>query len=566
METTFFANKNESQLRDGAQLQNGTYQIIRVLGQGGFGITYLAYDTRLKIYVAIKEFFPKTLCERDSQTGILKAGTSDSNELFKKLRAKFLKESRNLAKLNHPNIIHIRNSFEENNSAYFVMDYVEGKNLYEIIKENGALSINKAIEYVNKIGKALEYIHDKRINHLDVKPANIMINSQTDEPILIDFGLSKHYDDAGVQTTTTPVGLSHGYAPIEQYHSEGVHEFSPQLDVYSLSATLFFLITGKTPPQATNLISQKLEIPNSVPANLKGVIAKGMASDKRKRYETINQLLKDLKLKKKTKNIVLLILKILFCVLLGILIYLLIKEYREYYSGTENKDKEYPLPGDTLPKNEQIIQVQIADSLRNDSIYRNFTSPDLSFFNVHGRVKSIEYGKDDDTFPLTAHNDHNIIFDKEGKCNNLVKVFYGKHNAKVVRNNEGQVVSMTETPEITDQTIGKESFTWNNNHLVKEEYEGWEWGGEITYSYSDGHISYINYSYTGDFQEEKTSISLTDFKFDEYGNWISCVARTNTTNYNYDTENGEPKITKEPTQTEKVTRKITYYTKEEVGL
>ena len=231
---------NNNGLKSGTMLRNGTYRIERILGQGGFGITYFATDLSLERCVAIKEFFPREYCDRNKSTSHVRVGTSSNTELVLRLKVKFIKEARNIAKLDHAGIIKIHTAFEENNTAYYVMDYIDGRNLNEIIRNSGPLSEAKSIKYITQVGEALDYIHSRKINHLDVKPANIMIRRYDDRPILIDFGLSKQYDENGNQTSTTPTGISHGYAPMEQYKVGGVSEFSPQTDLYSLAATLYY--------------------------------------------------------------------------------------------------------------------------------------------------------------------------------------------------------------------------------------------------------------------------------------------------------------------------------------
>lgn len=282
-------------LKSGVLLRHDTYRIERILGQGGFGITYLATDLSLERYVAIKEFFPKDYCDREESTSHITVGTSSNVELVTRLKAKFLKEARNIAKFDHPGIIKIHTAFEENNTAYYVMDYIEGSNLNEIVKNSGPLSESKAVNYITQVGDALDYIHKHNVNHLDIKPANIMIRKSDDRPILIDFGLSKQYDSEGNQTSTTPTGISHGYAPMEQYKAGGVSEFSPQTDVYSLAATLYYLISGKIPPHATDLIEESLSFPTDFPMNLQKAISKAMSSARKNRHESVAQFLKALK-------------------------------------------------------------------------------------------------------------------------------------------------------------------------------------------------------------------------------------------------------------------------------
>ena len=277
----------QNSLRINATLRGGTYRIDRVLGQGGFGITYLATDLSLDKPVAIKEFFPKDFCDRDATTSHVTLGTTNTSELVNKLKAKFLKEAKNIAKFNHPNIIKIFAAFEENNTAYYVMEYIEGVSLSEMVKRNGRLAADVALNYISQIGSALDYVHSFRINHLDVKPANIMVRKSDNCPILIDFGLSKQYDSIGHQTSTTPVGISHGFAPGEQYRAGGVREFSPTTDEYSLAATLYFILSGVVPPEATKLIEEDLIFPDSIPTDYITPISKAMSSARKDRYPTV---------------------------------------------------------------------------------------------------------------------------------------------------------------------------------------------------------------------------------------------------------------------------------------
>lgn len=279
------------ELRQGSMLQGGKYVIIRVLGQGGFGITYLAEHTALRKKVAVKEFFPKTFCGRNDTTSQVRVATEANVSIVGQLKKKFIKEAQNLAKMDCPYIVRIIDVFEENDTAYYIMDYIEGRSLSDIVKSSGPLPVSTALGYVAKIGEALEYIHSKRINHLDVKPANIMVRSSDGRPIMIDFGLSKQYDNSGQQTSTTPVGISHGFTPIEQYSDGGVKEFSPQTDVYALAATFYFLLSGKTPAQAPDLISQGLTFPPLVPESLRAPIKKAMSAGRHDRYPTVSSFI-----------------------------------------------------------------------------------------------------------------------------------------------------------------------------------------------------------------------------------------------------------------------------------
>ena len=281
------------ELKKGSLLDHGKYQVMAILGQGGFGITYLVKDRGLDKLRAIKEFYPRDFCDRDPVTGDVKLGTKSNTDFIEKLKEKFIKEARNIASLDqHQGIVKIHSVFLGYNTAYYVMDFIDGDPLSYLVSENGPMPLKQAIKYVTQVGEALEYVHAHRINHLDIKPANIMIREKDDRPILIDFGLSKQYDSKGNETSSTPTGISHGYAPLEQYKSDGITEFSPQTDVYSLAATLFFSLTGEVPPAATDLLENPLQFPPSVPEYIQKAIQKGMASGRKNRHETVSHFLR----------------------------------------------------------------------------------------------------------------------------------------------------------------------------------------------------------------------------------------------------------------------------------
>ena len=281
------------QLKHGTLLQGGKYVIERALGQGGFGITYLARHELLDREMAIKEFFFRGYCERDSSTSSVTLGTQSSRSTVERFLQKFVKEAKTLSKLSHPNIIQIHDVFLENNTAYYVMEYVEGQSLGELVKSRGALPEWQAVDYVRQVADALAYIHGKGINHLDVKPGNVMLRADGKGVVLIDFGVAKQYDpDTGDGTTTTTVGVSHGYSPPEQYASGGVKSFSPESDVYALGATLYKLVTGETPPEAMALAQEGLPpLPSSLSLGCREAISRSMRSRKSERPRSVGEFL-----------------------------------------------------------------------------------------------------------------------------------------------------------------------------------------------------------------------------------------------------------------------------------
>ena len=278
------------QLQPGALLQAGKYRIEKILGQGGFGITYLATQELLNRRVAIKEFFMRDFCSRGQDTATVTLGTDANREQMERYRAKFLKEAKVIAQLDHPNIIRIYDIFEENGTAYYVMEYIEGESLSQLVKRRGALPEQEAVACIRSVAEALKHVHSLGINHLDVKPGNIMVRRADNRVFLLDFGLSKQYDTDGNQTSSTPLGISHGYAPIEQYTPDGMKEFSPQTDIYALGATLYYLVTGNTPPPAGELFTHKLEgFPPTVSSALRRAIGRAMRQQREDRPATVEK-------------------------------------------------------------------------------------------------------------------------------------------------------------------------------------------------------------------------------------------------------------------------------------
>lgn len=234
----------------------------------------------------------KELCNRNGKTHHMSVPSTGSKKLVDKFRAKFLKEANTIANLSHPNIIKIYDIFEENATAYYAMEYISGGSLADMLKKEPEqrLSEVEALHYLRQVAGALNYIHMLGINHLDIKPDNIL--DDNGRAVLIDFGVAKRYDNDGHQTSTTPVGLSHGYAPLEQYKSGGVAEFSPSTDIYSLGATLYKLITGQTPPDANDVLEKGLpNIEDMMSTQCADAIKKAMRSKRAYRQQSIDEFL-----------------------------------------------------------------------------------------------------------------------------------------------------------------------------------------------------------------------------------------------------------------------------------
>ena len=279
-------------LKPDALLQGGKYKIIKFLGQGGFGITYLAEQTMLDRHVCIKEFFVKGFCDRDETTSAVLLGTTSNAAQMRQYMAKFIKEAKTIGRLEHPNIVRIIEIFEENNTAYIVMEYISGESLAEYVRRVGAIPLEEAVRYVRGVGSALAFAHAHHVMHLDVKPSNVMLDQEKGRVVLIDFGLSKQYSESGEQTSSTPVGISHGYAPMEQYLAGGVQTFSPATDIYSLGAMLYKLVTGQTPPPASMVFEDGLpDMGDRIPASVRQAIESAMKPSRKDRPQSVEAFL-----------------------------------------------------------------------------------------------------------------------------------------------------------------------------------------------------------------------------------------------------------------------------------
>ena len=299
-------NTNNNALELGTILQGKayTYTIQKILGQGTFGITYLA-TTKVKVagalgelettmQVAIKEFFMKEINGREDNT----VTSGSKGGIYDKYKKKFAREAENLSKLHHPNIVKVLEYFETNNTVYYAMEYVEGGNLDAYIAQHNGLPEAECVKYAQQIGSALSYMHAHKMLHLDLKPGNVMLRPNKDA-VLIDFGLSKQYDDNGnPETSTTIGGGTPGYAPIEQSDYHEGKSFPVTMDVYALGATMYKMLTGVRAPEASAILNdgfpayelQKHQVSDEMIAH----IAKAMSALKKDRPQSVEAFLTSL--------------------------------------------------------------------------------------------------------------------------------------------------------------------------------------------------------------------------------------------------------------------------------
>lgn len=223
------------------------YTIEQVIGQGAFGITYLAEDVNLSRKVAIKEYMPAQLAVRADDKSAQPVSLEEAEKYFWG-KDRFLNEARLLADVKHPNIVQVLSVFETNNTAYMVMQYERGESLDNILKRHGTLDQAQLLEVLYPIMEGLEFIHSRHIIHRDVKPGNIYIR-EDGPPVLLDFGSARR----SLQTRTAKLTslVTPGYAPIEQYGARA-NKQGPWTDIYGLGATLHRSITGSPPPDAIN--------------------------------------------------------------------------------------------------------------------------------------------------------------------------------------------------------------------------------------------------------------------------------------------------------------------------
>lgn len=282
------------------------YKIMDVLGQGTFGITYKA-KVEMKgalgrldsnMYVAVKEFFMKEVNGRENSS--VTSGSTSNGGLFYYYRDKFEREARNLSTLSHPNIVKVLEAFHANGTTYYSMEYIDGISLDKKIAQSpqGRMPLTEAIETLKQIGAAIAFMHSRNMLHLDVKPGNVMMRKDG-TAVLIDFGLSKQYTSDGEPESSTKVGAgTPGYAPIEQASYHEGNGFPTMMDVYALGGTLFKMLTGQRPPEASEILNEGFPTDSLrqlfIPDNIVNSISKAMAPLKKDRWQTVDEFVKHL--------------------------------------------------------------------------------------------------------------------------------------------------------------------------------------------------------------------------------------------------------------------------------
>ena len=271
----------------------GRYTIKSVLGQGGFGITYLGMDELYQRKVAIKEFFPQGIVTRNTEyEDTVTVTYVEEKADYEKGKERFLKEARTMAKFSkNEGIVKVLDFFEINNTAYIVMEYLEGITLKQYIRENQRITLEELVRLLVPLIESLDEIHSQGMIHRDISPDNIMV--LPDGRIkLMDFGAARDYTKFGEKTLS--IVLKPGYAPPEQYQTHGIQ--GPWTDIYALCATMYKCITGETPPDAIdrvidNHLKKISEFGITIPPQVESVIIKGMSVSAKDRYQDIKDFL-----------------------------------------------------------------------------------------------------------------------------------------------------------------------------------------------------------------------------------------------------------------------------------
>ena len=268
----------------------GRYLVGRALGGGGFGITYLGFDTRLELKVAIKEYFPTVNASRMSRLSLeVSCYTGNASRYFEERKSKFLREARTMARLEKLHaVVGVRDFFEENNTAYIIMEYIEGTTLRELTAQRGGrIPVGELLSMLEPLFGELDEMHSQNLIHRDISPENLML--ERGQIRLLDFGCAR---EAGTITETMTIALKSGFAPIEQYQHKGQ---GPWTDVYALSATIYYCLTGKVPEHSIDRIcNDELILPRRLGVELSAeqeqALLYGMGIRPRRRFQSVRAL------------------------------------------------------------------------------------------------------------------------------------------------------------------------------------------------------------------------------------------------------------------------------------
>lgn len=270
---------------------NGKYRIDRYLASGGFGNTYAAYNVFLEEKVAVKEFYIRGVTQRDGDSVSVSVSNDENLTQFIDQKAKFMKEARRLRRLKNDHIVRVHDLFEENGTAYYIMDFVNGESLSSRLKRTGQpIGEQESLNILGQVLDALAVVHQQGIFHLDIKPANIMVDHEGNA-LLIDFGASKQIKQEGGATTSTGLCYTPGYAPIEQM-AQNFNQFGPWTDIYSLGASLYYMLTLHPLPSPADLLENEilLQMDDTVSPRTQQLVRRMMAPVRTQRPQSVAEV------------------------------------------------------------------------------------------------------------------------------------------------------------------------------------------------------------------------------------------------------------------------------------
>ena len=281
-----------SALEIGKTFGGGRYVVEKVIGAGGFGITYYVRHVELNVHYAVKEFFISGKCVREADKSTVYLQNIDPDR-YAKLKKRFADEARTLVVLNNPHVVRVIDIFDENNTSYIVMEFVPGVTLQQIIERRGKMPFLDAVNCMGQLAEAVSYIHSKHILHRDIKPENVIVTPDN-RVVLIDFGSAREFVHDEVQNQTAIV--THGYAPIEQYSLSS--KKGNYTDIYALGGVFYFLLTGVKPIDATTRFMDQMKSPHElcpeIDESVSNTIMKALAMKPEDRYQTVHEFMVDL--------------------------------------------------------------------------------------------------------------------------------------------------------------------------------------------------------------------------------------------------------------------------------
>lgn len=531
-------------LQPGKTLCGGRYTIMEKIGEGGFSFTYRAVQNNLNRIVCIKEYFPSVRCTRDVFNHHVMPQDKDA-AVYEKYRQAFRKEAETLSTLQHPGIVEVIDIFDENNTSYMVMPFIEGDTLQQVVDRQGPLDYPKAVNYLAQVADAVAYIHERHILHRDIKPENIIITAAY-HAILIDFGSAREFVNDKTQSHTSI--LTHGYAPPEQYSTSS--RKGSYTDIYALGATFYYALTGKVPLDAVSRMTDVMADPQtlnpSIPDEANRTILKAMQLNSADRHQTMQEFMDDLRnvrpsaspvhSSKTSRKFLFWIFAFVALAALGVWVGIGIHRNNQR-KALMQAEQQAALEQKIREEKEREEKEQARLKAIEDSIARvNFQTPDLKMVGAHGPIKSIVYNntssngeiKVDPILSLDI-----IYFDKNGIITKMTRsddYFSGK-SVSINRNSDNYLTKWYFDCYDKDDCFANFEYFYNTDGYLRKIslhisdtwadcFPAWDENGMLTLIEGNGGGGITQFDYT-----EK----INYLKFDQYSNWTKVEIISNST-------------------------------------